>query len=131
MVTSGTSDNKDICTTELEFNTANDGSNPKLCYLLPWLHCMQLYHMYIEGLLLFSLQGDPTANTTQLQSALKRGKKVSRFLGMNAGVSAGLLIIWVLSERPLARPNVSSLFKYMSGILCDTPQAFLPVTNFL
>jgi len=30
---------------------------------------------YIAGLLLFSLQGDPTPNTTELQDALKREKK--------------------------------------------------------
>ena len=30
---------------------------------------------YIEGLLLFLLQGDPTANTMELQDALKREKK--------------------------------------------------------
>ncbi|RPB21223.1 hypothetical protein L211DRAFT_851593 [Terfezia boudieri ATCC MYA-4762] len=58
---------------------------PKLHYLLLWLHPMQLYHAAlscIESLLLFSLQGDPSVNTTALQDALKREKKRIEILEM-------------------------------------------------
>ena len=67
----------------------------------------------------------------ELQDALKREKKRIEILEIERGRQQRVIDLLGLPERPLPRPNVSSLFKYMSGILCDTPQAFLPVTNFL
>ena len=79
------------------------------------------------------LRGPSDADPAQVQRLHKMysgvRKKGSRFLRLKAGASkpsVGLLIFWVLLERPLLLPDVSLLFVYMSGISCAIPQAFLP-----
>ena len=96
MVTSGMSD---MYTTEPEFETASDGPNPKLCYLLPWLHCMQLYHVLMDCFYShFKVTPRPIPLTYKMHSSVR--KNVSKFLRLNAGASRGLLIFWVFRSVP-------------------------------